>query len=124
MKKIHGHLFLTAHLGGILLRLVLETTQMQHPVGNHPKQLLLKRHPKLNGILAHPFHTDIDVAVEPVTLHIVERDDVGERVVLKILQVELEEILIIAKDIVDIPHLFAVVFGQTGEPPLVLHLVG
>ena len=124
MKKIHCHLFLTAHLGGILLRLVLETTQMQHPVGNHPKQLLLKRHPKLNGILAHPFHTDIDVAVEPVTLHIVERDDVGERVVLKILQVELEEILIIAKDIVDIPHLFAVVFGQTGEPPLVLHLVG
>ena len=124
MKKIHGHLFLTAHLSGILLRLVLETTQMQHPVGNHPKQFLLKRHPEQDGILAHPFHTDIDVAVEPVTLHIVERDDVGERVVLKILQVELEEILIIAKDIVDIPDLLAVVFGQTGEPPLVLHLMG
>ena len=124
MKKIHGHLFLTAHLGGILLRLVLETTQMQHPVGNHPKQLLLKRHPKLDGILAHPFHTDIDVTVKEITLHIVECDDVGERVVLKILQIELEEILIIAKDIVDIPDLLAVVFGQTGEPPLVLHLVG
>ena len=124
MKKIHSHLFLTAHLGSIPLRLVLETTQMQHSVGNHPEQLLLKSHPELDGILAHPFDTDINVAVELVTLHIVERDDVGERVVLKVLEVKLEEILIIAKDIVDISYFLTMVFSQTREPPLILHLVG
>ena len=123
MKKRHRSNFLSAHFCRILLRLVLKTAKVKQSVSENPKQFFLESHPVDDGIFAHPFHTDIDVAVQEVTLHIVERDDVGESIVLQILEVELEQIVVVAKDIIDVAQLFTMSGGQGGQPLFIHHLL-
>lgn len=102
MKKRHSCSFLAAHFRRILLRLVLETAKVEQSVSENPKQFFIESHPEDFGIFAHPFHTDIDIAVQEVTLHIVERDNVGEGIVLQILEIELEQIVVVTKDVIDV----------------------
>ncbi len=123
MKKRHRSSFLSAHFCRILLRLVLKTAKVEQSVSENPKQFFLESHPVDDGIFAHPFHTDIDVAVKEFALHIVERDDVGERVVLEILEVELEKIVVVAEDIIDVTQLFAVSGGKGCQPLFIHHLL-
>ena len=123
MKKRHSCSFLAAHFCRILLRLVLKTAKVEQSVSENPKQLFIKSHPEDVGIFAYPFHTDIDVAVQEITLHVVERNDVGEGIVLQILEVELEQIVVVAKDVIDVSQLFSVSGGQGSQPLFIRHLL-
>ena len=123
MKKRHRSSFLSAHFRRILLRLVLKTAKVEQSVSENPKQLFIESHPENAGVFAHPFHTDIDVAVQEITLHIVESDDVGEGVVLQILEVELKQIVVVAKDVIDVAQLFSVSGGKGGHPLFIHHLL-
>ena len=123
MKKRHSCSFLAAHFRRILLRLVLETAKVEQSVSENPKQFFIESHPEDFGIFAHPFHTDIDIAVQEVTLHIVERDNVGEGIVLQILEIELEQIVVVTKDVIDVAQLFTMSGGQGGQPLFIRHLL-
>ncbi len=123
MKKRHRSSFLSAHFCRILLRLILKTAKVEQSVSENPKQLFIESHPENVSVFAHPFHTDIDVAVQEITLHIVESDDVGEGVVLQILEVELKQIVVVAKDVIDVAQLFSVSGGKGGQPLFIHHLL-
>ena len=123
MKKRHSSSFLAAHFRRIPLRLILETAKVEQSVSENPKQLFIESHTENVGVFAHPFHTDIDVAIEEVTLHIVERDNVGEGIVLQILEIELEQIVVVTKDVIDVAQLFTMSGGQGGQPLFIRHLL-
>ena len=123
MKKTHCSGFLSAHFLSILLRFILKTAKVEQSMSENPKQFFIESHPEDICVFAHSFHTDIDVAVQEVTLHIIERDDVGEGVVLQILKVELEQIVVVAEDVIDVAQLFSVSGGEGGQPLFVHHLM-
>ena len=123
MEKFHGCLFLTAHFRSFFIRFILESTQVQQSVGNYPEEFLLESNTEDARILANPLHTDINVAIEASTLHIVKRNNIRKRVVLEVLEVELQKIVIVAENVIHITQLFTVRLGQLGEPTLVCHLM-
>ena len=124
MKKIHSGSFLSAHFRRILLRLVLKSTKMEKSMSDDSQKLFIKSHLKNAGILAHPFHTDVNITIEASALHIVECNYIRESVVLEVLKIELEQIVIIAENVIHIAQLFAMRLGQFGKPSLVHHLMG
>ena len=70
-------------------------------MNNNTIEFFLNRNTKFKRVLPEAFNTHIQVARYARARGIIERDDVGKVIVLKMLEVDSQEILVRAKNDVD-----------------------
>jgi hypothetical protein len=109
---------LAAHLGGFGGGLVALAEEVEDAVDDHAMELLLERHAEPDGVLPYPVDTDHDVARDKTTRDIVEGDDIGIGVVVEVLPIDAEEVLVVAKKIVDVANLLSATHDDLGDPTL------
>ena len=73
---------------------------MQHAVHEHAVQLFVVGTAEEFGVRAHRIERNIEIARKYIGCAVVEGDDVGVIVVLKITTVHIEDFLIVAKNVV------------------------
>ena len=79
-------------------------------------QLLFKRNTILAGILPHPICTNHYVTGNKPSCDIIERDNISIGIMCEIMPINLEEILIITKKVVDITHRLSTLFYHLRKP--------
>ena len=121
-ENIHCPGLFFPHHFRFLVALIFITTQVQNTVRQHPQQLLRKFNFENPRILSHPLHTNVNVTVQNTILHIIKRDNVGERVVRQILQIQFQQIVVIAKNVVQVPYPETFRLRNGLHPLLVLQL--
>ena len=100
---------LSAHLGRILVGLVLKAYQMKHSVSENTVKFVFERLAKLHGIVADTVYTDVKLSGKIISA-VVQRKghNIGVEIVVHALLIEVEQILVAAEQVVQLAYSFAV----------------
>jgi hypothetical protein len=95
-------IFLSPHPGDVGLFFVAKAAEVQHAVANDPQKFVIGTHAKSGGIVAHTVYAYIDLSVHAGSIRVgeIERNDIGERVVIEVTEVETEQEFVCAENIV------------------------
>ena len=94
-EKLDGKILLATHHRRFLNTLVLISAQMEQPMGEDTQKFLLKRDRKQFGIFYNSLNTNEYIPIQKLSLNIIKSDDVRQRVVIQILQIDLQKIIVI-----------------------------
>lgn len=96
--------------------LVVDATQVQDAMDDDTMEFTIVGLLELLGIGAHRIERNEQIATDFVPFGIVESDDVCVIVMLQILAVDLEDLLIVAEDIRDLPYPLTMILGDLFHP--------
>ena len=108
--------FLAPHLTGLIVAFVTLSKKVQHTVDYDTMQLVDKRYTEFFGILPHPLYTNHYVTRNQTSCHIVKSNNIGVSVMVKILPIDLQQVLIVTKEVVDVADLLITSFYHFGNP--------
>src|SRR5690606_21115232 len=87
----------------VLFSLVLVATIMQYSVSHYPAKLLLKRNTKIRCVILNPLNRNKYIPRNQIPNRVIKRNYIRKCLVVKILYVNLIQIIIITKDIIYLP---------------------
>ena len=123
-EKLDGKILLATHHRRFLITLVLISAQMEQPMGEDTQKFLLKRDRKQFRIFSNSLNTNEYIPIQKISLNIIKGDDVRQRVVIQIRQIDLQKIIVITKNIVDLSYLETLMGSQRRKPALVQEFLG
>ena len=74
--------------------MIIVSNQMKQTVNNDTIQFIIKRRRKFRGIVTDRIYADKEIARKNITLTIIESNDVGIIIMLKVLNIDIEDIRI------------------------------
>ena len=96
--------------------MVVVTDQVQDAMDNHAIKFVLELGPIEGGVLPDGIHADEQVAADSVALAIVERDDVGEVIVLQVLHIHVQDVVVRTENDGNVTQAPDLAFGNQFEP--------
>ena len=99
-----------------LRSVVVVTNQMKKTMNDDPVEFLIELGTIFNGILTNGVDTDEQISGKLVSLTIVESDNVGKIVMLKITHVDIKDVIVGTKDYVNIAYGSDLTAGDELQP--------
>ena len=116
LKHSNGFILFALHNLALAFTFIVYSAQMQNTVYNHSVQLLLILHTQLFAVTEHCIEAYKKVARYDILLGVIECNNIGVIIVLKILAINLENFLVVTEDIRNIPNLFTVTCRHLFNP--------
>ena len=99
--------------------MIIITYKMKYSMNNDPVQLFLEVGTVLDGILPDTVNTYEKITGQPVTLAIIESDDVSEVIMLKIFLIDIQDIIVRTEDYIDITDATDLAFSYKTKPAVI-----
>ena len=119
LSQFQSLVFTTGHRFALTRSFIVDSAQVQNAVYDDAMELLVVVGPKLFGIGTDRIHTDENIAAYLIALGIVESDDIGKIIVVKIPDIYIEDVGIRTEYYGNVPYPLHLAFRHQGKPLII-----
>jgi hypothetical protein len=102
--------------------MIVIADEMENTVDHYPVEFVLEGSPVIKSVLPDGVNAYEEISGEPVTLAVIESDDISEIVMLKIAHVDIQDIIVRTENDGDVPHPADFAAGNHPQPSVIQSL--